>query len=229
MHQLIQSEIFMLTLTVGCYFAGQKLSKIIGIKIFHPIVTAVTAIIAILYLLDIPYETYRRGSHFIHFLLGPSVVALGYLLYEEVHHIKGNFKSLILALVAGSLVGIVSVIWICRLLGADQTIIASLMPKSVTTPIAVGLSLRSGGVPALTAIVVVLCGILGSLIGPPFLRLIGVKGRIAKGLALGAASHGIGTARALEIGTLEGAVSGMAIGLMGIITAILIPLLEKFL
>ena len=228
MEKLINSEIFMLTITVGSYFGGQWLYRKSNIKLLHPIITSVATIIAILILLDIPSDSYREGSHFIHFLLGPSVVALGYLLYEELHHIKGNLVSLLVALLAGSLVGIISVIWICRWLGADPTIIASLQPKSVTTPIAIGLSARSGGLPALTAIVVVLCGILGSIAGPWLLKKLGVKSKVAKGLALGAASHGIGTARALEIGTLEGAVSGMAIGLMGIITAILIPLLERW-
>ncbi len=228
MSTLIQSETFILALVMGSYALGLWVQRVSKLQLLHPIITSISLIIAVLLLLDIDYPTFQKGSAFIHFLLGPSVVALGYLLYEQIHHIRGNVRAILTALVAGSLVGIISVVLICRLLEADHTVIMSLQPKSVTTPIALGLSVRSGGIPALTAIIVVGCGIFGSVVGPWFLNLLGIRSRVARGLAMGAASHGIGTARAMEMGPVEGAIGGMAIGLMGIITAILIPVLELF-
>ena len=124
----------------------------------------------------------------------------------------------------GAVVGVVSIIVFCRLMNAPEVITLSMQPKSVTMPIALVLSEMSGGLPALTAVSVMICGIFGSIIGPWFLKTIGVKSKIAKGLAMGTASHGIGTSRAMQMGQFEGAIAGMAIGLMGIMTAITIPL-----
>jgi predicted murein hydrolase (TIGR00659 family) len=227
MSTLIKSDVFILALVLGSYAFGLWVQRVSKLQLLHPIITSIVLIISLLLILDIDYPTFQKGSAFIHFLLGPSVVAIGYLLYEQIGHIHGNFRAILTALIAGSLVGIISVVVICRLLGADQTIIASLQPKSVTTPIAIGLSIRSGGIPALTAIIVVASGIFGSVVGPWLLRILGIRSKVARGLAMGAASHGIGTARAMEMGTIEGAIGGMAIGIMGIITAILIPILEQ--
>ena len=229
MSTLIHSDIFILTLVLGAYAIGLWVQKVSKTKLMHPIITSIALIISVLLLLDIDYPTFQNGSAFINFLLGPAVVALGYSLYENLSHVHGNKRAILTALVAGSLVGIISVVAICRLLQADQTVIASLQPKSVTTPIALGLSIRSGGIPALTAIIVIASGILGSVVGPWLLDKMGIKSRVARGLAMGAAAHGIGTARAMEMGSVEGAIGGMAIGLMGIITAILIPIIEQIL
>jgi len=127
----------------------------------------------------------------------------------------------------GSAVGIVSVMLIAKLLGADHMLMASLAPKSVTTPIAMSLSEKSGGIPALTAAFVVICGIFGGLIGPILLRKLGIKSKIAQGLAMGSSAHALGTARAMEMGAVEGAISGLAIGIMGVMTALLIPFAER--
>jgi len=160
-------------------------------------------------------------------MLGPSVVALGYVLYEQIEQIRGNVISILTSVFVGSAVGIMSVVIIAKLMGADHILIASLAPKSVTTPIAMSLSEKSGGVPALTAAFVVICGIFGGLIGPVLLRKIGIKSKIAQGLAMGSSAHALGTARAMEMGAVEGAISGLAIGIMGIMTALLIPVAEK--
>ncbi len=227
MNTLTHNAPFLLMLVLGSYYAGLSLQKRTGIKLLHPLLTAVTLLIPTLLLLDVDYPVFAEKTYLIHFMLGPSVVALGYLLHKQIGHIKGNIASIAAALFIGAIVGIVSVIVICKILGATPEITASMQPKSVTTPIAIGLSERSGGIPALTAVVVVACGILGSIMGPWLLDRLKIKSKVARGLALGAASHGIGTARALEMGPVEGAISGMAIGLMGIVTAILIPFIEK--
>ena len=227
MNTLIQSEPFILALVLGSYYLGIFIQKRSGWQLLNPLITAITIIISVLMLLNIEYPVFEAKSSFIHFMLGPSVVALGYLLHKLIGHIKGNIASIAGALTIGSIIGIVSVIIICRLTGSSQAVTASLQPKSVTTPIALGLSVRSGGIPALTAVIVVACGIFGSIAGPWLLDKLRIRSKIARGLAMGASSHGIGTARAMEMGPLEGAISGMAIGLMGVITAILIPVIEK--
>ena len=164
----------------------------------------------------------------IHFMLGPSVVSLGYILYQQVGHLKGNVISIMVAITVGAMVGIASIVGIGHLLGVKQTLIASLAPKSVTTPIAMELAGNNGGVPGLTAVIVVCAGILGSIIGPPIMKLMGIKSPVAKGLAMGASSHGIGTAAAIQMGAIEGALSGLAIGIMGLITSLLLPLFARW-
>ncbi len=227
MNTLIQSEPFILALVLGSYYLGIILQKKSGIRLLNPLITAIAIIISVLMLLKIEYPVFEVKSSFINFMLGPSVVALGYLLHKQIGHIKGNIGSIAGALTIGSIIGIVSVILICKLTGSSQAVTASLQPKSVTTPIAMGLSVRSGGIPGLTAVIVVACGIFGSIAGPWLLDKLHIKSKVARGLAMGASSHGIGTARAMEMGPIEGAIGGMAIGLMGVITAILIPVIEK--
>lgn len=223
MNDFTQSEIFALTLVVGTYIVANALYTKTRVCLLHPLITSIFVIIAVLKTLGIPYETFQQSSHLIHFLLGPSVVALGYVLYEQIHYLKGNVVSILTSVFVGALVGIVSVIVIGKLMGADQALIATLQPKSVTTPIAMGIAEKAGGIPSLTAVIVVAVGIFGSIVGPIVMKALGIHSHIAKGLALGASSHGVGTAAAIQIGAIEGALSGLAIGLMGIMTAVLVP------
>ena len=196
------------------------------LSFLHPLLTSIYVIIVILKTLDIHYESFQQGTHLINFLLGPSVVALGYVLYEQMKYLKGNVVSILTAVTVGAIIGIVSVIAIGNLMGADQALIATLQPKSVTTPIAMGIAEKIGGIPSLTAVIVVAVGIFGSIVGPAIMKVLGIESRIAKGLALGASSHGLGTATAIQLGAVEGAISGLAIGLMGILTAILVPVIR---
>lgn len=223
MNELARSEVFSLTLVVGTYIAALGLYKKTHISLLHPLITSILVIIVVLKTLGIEYESFQKGSHLIHFLLGPSVVALGYVLYEQIQYLKGNVLSILTAVFVGAVVGIVSVIAIGTWMGADHALIATLQPKSVTTPIAMGIAEKAGGNPSLTAVIVVAVGIFGSIIGPFVMKVLGIESRIAKGLALGASSHGVGTSVAIQIGAVEGALSGLAIGLMGIMTAILVP------
>ena len=225
MENLLHSELFMLTLVVGVYLAALLLYKKTRLPLLHSLLVSVLAIILILKVFEIEYEHFREGSRLIHFMLGPSVVALGYVLYEQMQYIRGNVVSILTAVFVGAIVGIVSVIVIGKCMGADTTLIATLQPKSVTTPIAMDIAAKSGGIPSLTAVVVVVVGIFGSIAGPFVMKVLGIESRIAKGLALGASSHGVGTAAALQIGAVEGALSGLAIGLMGIMTAVLVPVI----
>ena len=223
MNNLAQSEVFSLTLVIGTYLASLALYRKTRISLLHPLITSIFVIIVVLKTMDIEYESFQKGSHLIHFLLGPSVVALGYVLYEQIQYLKGNVISILTSVFVGAIVGIVSVIAIGELMGADAALVATLEPKSVTTPIAMGIAEKSGGIPSLTAVIVVA---VGSIVGPFVMKVLGIESRIAKGLALGASSHGVGTSVAIQIGAVEGALSGLAIGLMGIMTAILVPVIS---
>ncbi len=223
----LSTEVFLLALVLGAFYLGIIIYQKTKITLLQPLLTAMVIIIPFLLITDIDYQIFYQNTRILNFMLGPSVVALGYVLYEQIGHIKGNVVSILTAVFTGSMVGITSVVLIAKVLGADKMLMASLAPKSVTTPIAISLAEQTGGVPALAAAFVVICGIFGGLVGPIVLRRIGIKSKIAKGLAMGSASHALGTARAMEMGALEGAISGLAIGIMGIMTALLIPFAEK--
>lgn len=229
MKALLESTEFILLLIFSSYLLGQWIFKKTRIAIFHPLIISIGLIIGFLKLTDVEYEAFSRGAEFVSFMLGPSIVALGYVLYSQMQYLKGNVMSIMLSIFIGSIVGILSVIILAELTGADQVLVHSLEPKSVTTAIAISIAEQTGGNVSLTAVIVVFCGILGSIIGPPILKLIGIKSSVAKGLAMGAASHSVGTAKAMEMGMIEGALSGLAIGLMGVMTALLIPIIHQIL
>src|ERR1035437_7611354 len=223
---LFSGEVFLLMLVMGSFLLGVYLYKRTKITLLQPLLITMVIIIPFLKVTGIDYHTFYQQTRLLNFMLGPSVVALGFVLYEQIEHIKGNVVSILTAVFVGSIVGIFSVLLIAKLLGADHILMASLAPKSVTTPIAISLSEKNGGIPALTAAFVVICGLFGGLVGPVILRRLGIKSKIAVGLAMGSSAHALGTARAMEIGAVEGAISGLAIGIMGIMTALLIPFAE---
>ena len=227
--EFADSQVFLLTLTVCVYIGAMWLRRKVNWALLHPIFVSIVVLIAFLRLSGIEYEHYMRQTQVIDFLLGLSVVALGYILHDQIYNIRGNVISIVVAILVGSAVGIVSVALIARWMGAEPAVVASLEPKSVTTAIALSVSANSGGIPALTSVAVIVVGVFGGIVGPWVLRRVGVESRIAKGLAMGAAAHALGTARAMELGAVEGAISGLAIGLMGLATAILVPILGKIL
>lgn len=213
-----------LAATLAVYAAARVVQRRTGSVPLHPVLVAIVVLIAALRLLGIDYETYDRGGRVLTFLLGPAVVALGLPLFRQMEEIGRRGRSVLVSIAAGSVVGVVSAAGTAALLGASAAVVRSLAPRAVTTPIAIGIAERVGGLPALSAAVVILTGILGAVIGPPLLRRVGVRSRTAFGLALGAAAHGVGTARAAEEGDVEAASSGLAIGLMGVGTAVAAPL-----
>lgn len=223
---LLQSEPFILLITIGAYYLGTIVHRRFKYPFTNPLLIAITILIPLLISLDIDYPTYEKGSHAISLLLSPTVVALGYALHMQIGHLKGNVRCVLLAITAGSIVGVLSVVGVCYILDTPHLLMVSMEPKSVTMPIALGITERTGGLAPLTAITVFTCGIFGNIVGPWFMNKIGVSSPIAQGLALGAASHGVGTARAMQLGQLQGAIAGMAIGLMGIWTAVVVPLTE---
>ncbi len=230
MNQVVQTiftnPYFILPLTLGVYLLAQRLYKKFHFPLFQPLLLTMGFFIAALLIFDIDYASYSKGSHMISFMLGPSVVALGYLLFRQSAHLKGKVVSILTSVFIGAIVGIVSVVGLAYLFGATDVIAASLQPKSVTTPIAMALSEKSGGIPALTAVVVVIAGIFGGLISPLVFGILKIDSKVAKGLSLGASAHGMGTLTAIQLGAIEGALGGLAIGIMGLFTAILVPLAD---
>lgn len=227
MKVLFESTEFILVLIFGSYLLGQWIFKKTKIAILHPLIVSIGIIILFLKITKIDYETFEQGGQFVSFLLGPSVVALGYILYQQMSYLKGNVVSILTSIFVGSITGIVSVIILARITGADSALIMTLEPKSVTTAIAMNIAAQTGGIPSLTAVIVLFCGIFGGITGPYVLRILGIKSSIAKGLAMGASAHSVGTIKAMEMGVIEGAISGLAIGLMGVMTALLIPFIHS--
>ena len=223
MEQIVNMP-FMLLLTVGAYLLGVWIKKKSGLALLHPFLISIPVIVTVLTVLDIPCKTYIESNKLIDFLLGPCVVSLGLLLYDNRHIVVKNFVGIVTSVLVGSLVGVASVFLLVKAFGLDDIFLLSLEPKSVTTPIAMGISESIGGNVSLTAVSVILCGFVGAVFGPLCIRVAKIKSPVSKGLSIGCASHGLGTARAIEIGAVEGAVSGLAIALMGLATAILIPL-----
>lgn len=226
MVSLLNSEIFILTLVIGTYLFALWLYRKTKLSLLHPLLVAIPVLAVVTQVLGISYESFEKGSRIISFMLGPTVVVLGYLLYEQMEHLRKNAVSILSSVFVGCVVGLTSVIFIARYFGANQALIVSLEPKSVTTPIAISIAEKSGGIPSITAVVVIVVGIFGGLVGPFILDRLGIHSKIARGLALGSAAHGLGTARAMEMGAVEGAISGLAIGVMGVMTALLVPLIE---
>lgn len=225
---LSASPLMFLTLTLAAFQAGSWAYNRSGHKPFlNPVLTAVIVVVWLLMLSGTSYETYFEGAQFVHFLLGPATVALAIPLYRQFDRVKRSALALITSLLCGSLTAIGTAVGLGWLLGASRETLLSLAPKSVTAPVAMGITEQLGGLPSLTAVLVILTGILGAVLGPPLLTLIGVKDWRARGLALGTASHGIGTARALQVNELAGAFSGLAMGLNALATAILLPVLWR--
>jgi len=228
MAEILASPLFGIGLTLVVYALAQKLYARTRYILLNPVAVTVLAIIVLLLLADIPYAHYAEGGRYILFLLGPSVVALGFPLYTRRKEILARKLPILIGVLAGSLTSIISASGLAWLLGGSREVVLSLAPKSVTTPIAISIVEKIGGVPPLTAALVVVTGCLGAMCGPEFCRLVGIRDSAAMGLAVGTATHGVGTARMLEVDRLGGAISGLAIGLNGLVTAFLLPFLFLF-
>lgn len=189
----------------------------------HPVLVSICILILFLQLTGISYETYNRGGSMIEFWLKPAVVALGVPLYQQLETIKKQFLPIFVAELAGCIVGIVSVVLIAKVMGASREVILSLAPKSVTTPIAMEITKTVGGIPSLTAAVVVCVGLLCAVAGYRTMGFARVKSPVAQGLSMGTAAHAIGTATSMEVSKLHGAYASLGLTLNGILTAMLAP------
>ncbi len=215
-----------LTVTLCAYVLGYYLYRKCRFNpLVNPVLIAVQVLVALLLASDTPYSSYFEGAQFVHFMLGPATVALAVPLYRQFHHVRRSASAVVVALAFGSLTAVLSAVGIAWLLGASRATLLSLAPKSVTTPVAMGIAEQIGGLPSLTAVLVILSGITGAVLGTYTMNLVRVKDWRARGIAMGVASHGIGTARAFTVNEVAGAFSSLAMGLNALATAVLVPVL----
>lgn len=224
--QFLENSYFLLALTFAVFIGARMLYQRTGIALLNPIMVTIAAIICFLLATGIPYETYSKGGSFIDFWLKPAVVALGVPLYKQLSTIRKQLMPIILAELAGCIAGIISVVLVVQALGATREVILSLAAKSVTTPIAMEVTAAVGGIPPLTAAVVVCVGIFGGMTGFRIMKMTRVGSPMAQGLSMGTAAHAIGTSMAIDGGSLRyGAWASLGLTLNGLFTALLTPII----
>lgn len=214
-----------LATTLIVFYLSRFISKHIQHPIVNPLLICLLIIIPLLVWLGVPYDTYFEQNKWLNYLLEPAVVALAFPLYEQLSQIRQKWKVIFTACLTGSVLSMVTGAGIALSLGADPQLTASILPKSVTTPIAMAVSEQIGGVPAIAAIMVIIAGLFGAVLGYPLFRLFGIEASIAKGLTMGTVSHALGTAKAAEENYQEGAFSSLALVICGVMTSILAPVL----
>ncbi len=217
---MLSSPLFGLTLSAAAWWAGRRVQKKIGP--LPPLLTAAALVIAVLSLFRIPYERYAAGGDFIKLMLGPVTAVLALNIYNQRSILKEHFLPVLAGCLAGSLTSVGSILALCKAFHVDDALAASLLPKSVTTAIAIGIAVSRGGIGGIAAAAVMVAGLTGAVFAPLFARLFHITDPVAEGLAIGACSHALGTTRAMEIGPVQGAMSSIAICVCGILTSILV-------
>lgn len=220
MSDIFSSPFFGIALSILTFWIGVKLQKRLKSVLCNPLLIAILLTSVVLLAFDIPYESYNEGGAIINMFLTPATACLAVSIYTKIQILKENCIPIVVGCTVGSLASMGSVWLLCRLFGLDEAMTASLIPKSITTPIAMEVCQSHGGIVPVTVIAVIFTGILGSILAPFLIRLFRVDNPVTAGLAIGACSHAVGTSRALELGETEGAMSGLAIGVCGIITVL---------
>ncbi len=223
--EFLESKIFLLALTFVLFYVAKRLQVRTGWVLLNPVLITILVLIAFLSLTGITYDTYAQAGTLIDFWLKPAIVALGVPLYLQLRTIRRQLLPLLLSQLIGSVVGILSVVGTAWAMGASPRVIVSLAPKSVTTPIAMEVADALGGVPSLTAAIVVCVGLFGAVFGFKVLQLGRVKSPIAQSLSIGTASHAVGTSRAMDYSPTHGAYASLGLILNGILTALLTPVI----
>jgi predicted murein hydrolase (TIGR00659 family) len=227
---LSASPLLGLTITLLAYQAAYWLYRRSGDNpLLNPVLLAVTMLVLFLLATGTRYETYFSGAQFVHFLLGPATVALAIPLYTQFGRVRAMLLPVVAGLLAGCVTAILSAVLVARLFGASRAMQLSLAPKSATTPIAMGIAERIGGIPSLTAVLVIITGMLGAIGARYVFDALKVRDPAIRGFALGVASHGIGAARAFQVNEQSGAFAALAMGLNGALTALLVPLVAGWL
>jgi len=225
---LTNNILFGLVLSLGAFEIGLFINRYTKMPILNPLLVSIAITISFLFAFHIDFDTYNKGGQFINMFLGPSTVVLAVPLYKQLDLLKKNAKAILIGIFVGSTIGIFSIIVISYFVGLDTTIIKSLVPKSVTTHIGIAISSQLGGLVPITVLAIIITGIIGAVFGPTICKLFNIKDKIAVGVAIGTASHAVGTAKALELGEVEGAMSSLSIGIAGIMTVIIAPIAYNF-
>ena len=221
---LAASPLIWLTATLVAYVIGDTLAQAAGrAPLANPVLIAVILLAALLWLTQTSYATYFEGAQFVHFLLGPATVALAIPLWQQRHAVRRAFLPICAALLAGSVTAVLSALAIGHAMGLETQLLATLAPKSTTAPVALGISQSLGGSPTLTAVLVILTGMIGAIVVTPLMNALRIRDWRARGLAVGVAAHGIGTARAFQVNPQAGAFAGIGMALNALLTAFLAP------
>ena len=223
---MAQSLYFGVVISLLTYWFGMWLKKRLGWAVLNPILTSVAMVIVFLKALKVDYGVYNEGAKYISYLLTPATVCLAIPLYKQLELLKKNWMAVAAAILAGVAASAASIFALCLLFRMEHVYYVTLLPKSITTAIGMGVSEEAGGIVVLTVVSIVITGILGNVIGEAVFRLFRIGDPIAKGLALGTSAHAIGTARALELGEIEGAMSSLAIAVAGLMTVAVVPLVS---
>ena len=228
-HFFIQSAFFSLFISLIAYQIGLYLKKRTGFALCNPLLIAVILVILLLSLLDIEYESYKKGTNILSMLLTPATICLAVPLYEQVHLLKKHSTAVLAGVISGAVGSMASVAILSFLFHLSHTHYVTLLPKSITTAIGMDISQEFGGIVTITVTVIIITGIIGNVIAQPLCKLFRIHHPIAKGIAIGSSSHAIGTVKAMEMGEIEGALSSLAIVVSGIITVFLFPIFNSFL
>lgn len=225
MREVLDSPAFAVFLSLAAYEIGLLANRKTRLALLNPLLVAIVLTIGFLLASGTEYETYKQGGQVISFLLVPATVALALPLYRQFSLLRKNALPILAGIAAGSAANVALVLVLTKMLGLEEVLRVSLVPKSVTTPIGMALSEQIGGLPEITVAAIIITGIAGSILGQYVFRLLRIKDKVAVGVAMGTASHALGTARAIEFGETEGAMSALSIGIAGLATVFLAPLL----
>lgn len=226
---LSDSVFFGVMVSILAYEFGMILKKKLKLAIFNPLLISIIVVMVILAICGVDYESYQKGAGLLSYLLTPATVCLAIPLYEQLELLKHNVKAIMAGLVAGVLTSLVSVFVMALVLGLDHEQYVTLLPKSITTAIGMGVSEELGGMVTITVAVIIVTGILGNVIGEHVCRMFKIEEPVARGIALGSASHAIGTAKAMELGEIEGAMSSLSIAVAGLLTVVGASVFAQFL
>ena len=211
-----------LSLTVGVFAGAVWLNKKTKSPLLNPLLVSVAVIMAILVAFNIPLESYESGSRLIAAMLGPATAVLAFSIYQQRKVLQSNFLPILAGCLVGSIVSMVSAYALCKALGLGEQVALSTLPKSTTAPIARSITGELGGTASITMAAVMTTGVMGAIFSPMLANLFRIKNKVAQGVAIGTCSHAIGTAKALEMGELEGAMSGVAIAVSGLLTCFIV-------
>lgn len=228
MNTIINSPLFGIFLTLAAFEVGVALNKKFKYSILNPLLIGLILIVGFLTITGISYDSYKIGGDYISVMLGPATVVLAVPLYRQLGNLKKHWLPILTGIAIGSLTSIVCVVVSSKLVGLSETLMLSLVPKSITIPMGSVVSAQIGGIPSITIISIVITGITGAVTASVVCKFFHIKHKVAQGIAIGTASHALGTTRAMEIGETQGAMSSLAIGIAGIFTAVVAPLLLQW-
>lgn len=227
MKDLISMPLFSIMISLVAFEIGCIINRKTKLAILNPLLISIGLLIIFLKYFNISVKEYNDGGQFITFLLSPATVVLAVPLYKKIKLLKAYALPIVAGIFFGTIGGMITIVLLCNLFGISKKISLSMIPKSITTPIGMAVSQQIGGIQSVTVAAIIITGIFGAIIGPVVFKVFRIKDKVAKGIALGCSAHAIGTSKAIELGEIEGGMSSLSIGLTGLITVIIAPIVAK--